>query len=287
MKRLLLVTMTVITVIIIYCIYSCNSGDGKKENPPEIPNQNLPLNITIYIDLSDRIIHSGQPSQVEKDTAMISYIVNYFVEKTRQFEKGLQESKNAIKVLFFPPPTVASMVKCADELNLDVPKVQEGVERRDKVLNAKATFQKNLEHIYQQAIAENSFIGCDIWGFFSYGKAKQQCVKEGYRNILFILTDGYVYHKDNISQQGDTSTFILPKVLDNPNAALEVVKQNELENLEVAIMEIQPNNPKHLPKMKSMLKNWLVDMGMKPDNITIEETDLPANTRIVIDKLLN
>ena len=34
MKRLLLVTMTVITVIIIYCIYSCNSGDGKKENPP-------------------------------------------------------------------------------------------------------------------------------------------------------------------------------------------------------------------------------------------------------------
>lgn len=291
MKKVSYYLVAAVAAALVVCFWGLHSckGCGGPDDEKDSTNMELselPLNITVYIDLSDRIVHPGQPSQIEKDTAMIGHVVNYFVEKTKQSENGLQESKNAIKILFYPAPTAGLMVKCADELVLDIPKIPEGTERLHKVMKAKETFQKNLEQIYQQAITDGNFIGCDIWGFFSYGKAKQQCVREGYRNIMFVLTDGYVYHKNNIVQKGDSSRFILPKVLNNPKAALEVVSQSGLENLEVAIMEIQPEDPKHLPKMKSMLENWLIDMGVKPENIIVEETGLPASTRVTVDNIL-
>lgn len=276
--------ITFALAISVLCCISCGGGSGT------IPAEK-PLNITIFVDLSDRLINGGVPAQIEKDTAIVGHIAEYFLKKTRESEEGLQESKNAIQVLFYPAPQSATMIKCADELVVDIPKCPEGKVRRDKVLGIKESFQRNLGQIYNQAVTDNNFVGCDIWGFFSYEKVDAPCIRPEYRNILFVITDGYVYDRNTaIIVNKDTFTYIAPKmmpqILNNPKFGLKVERHTGLEDLEIAVMEVNPTDPKHLPKMKTILCNWFKDMGAAEKNIKIVETGLPANTRTYIDGIL-
>ena len=281
--------ITILFTISALCCISCGGGSG---TAPVEAEAEKPLNITIFVDLSDRLINGGVPTQVEKDTAIVGHIADYFLKKTRESQEGLQESKNAIQVLFYPAPQSADMVKCASELVVDIPKCTEGKVRRDKVLGIKESFLRNLDQIYNQAMTDNNFVGCDIWGFFSYKKVDAPCIRSGYRNVLFILTDGYIYDSNtaNIVNK-DTFTYIAPKmmpqILNNPKFGLKVERHTGLEDLEIAVMEVAPTDPKHLPKMKTILDNWFKDMGATEENITIVETGLPANTRTYIDGILN
>ncbi|MBQ4485221.1 MAG: hypothetical protein II934_09530 [Prevotella sp.] len=221
---------------------------------------------------------------MEKDTAIVGYIADYFLKESK--DNGIQESQNRIKVLFYPEPQGTAMVKCADDLNVDIQKCKEGAERKNKVKNVKETFQKSLEQVYTQAIKDSNFPGCDIWGFFSNKKVDIHCISDNHRNILFVLTDGYILDEKTMERNGDISNYISSKILTNPNAELEVGRTG-LENLEVAILEINPQDPKHLKKMTSMIENWLKGMGIKEENITISDTGLPVNTKRVIESFLN
>lgn len=256
----------------------------KPTEKPQSSETKKPINITIFIDLSDRILKNEQLAQMEKDTAIVGYIADYFLKESK--DNGIQESQNRIKVLFYPEPQGTAMVKCADDLNVDIQKCKEGAERKNKVKNVKETFQKSLEQVYTQAIKDSNFPGCDIWGFFSNKKVDIHCISDNHRNILFVLTDGYILDEKTMERNGDISNYISSKILTNPNAELEVGRTG-LENLEVAFLEINPQDPKHLKKMTSMIENWLKGMGIKEENITISDTGLPVNTKRVIESFLN
>ena len=63
-------------------------------------------------------------------------------------------------------------------------------------------YSKNLENIYQETIETSAWEGSDIWRFFK-DDVKDFCIEKDttYRNILIILTDGYLYHKQSVLQQ--------------------------------------------------------------------------------------
>lgn len=247
-------------------------------------DSDLPLNISVYLDLSDRITRDLTPTQKERDMAIVGYIADYFKEHT-QGPKILQ-SKNSMKVFFYPAPKNTKVATLAGELNVNMQKYQ-GVNKRIALENMRSKFNENLNLIYDMAIEANKFPGCDIWDFFSNkNNVDIQCIRKGFRNILVILTDGYLFDENHMVQDGDAYSYISSTTLKNPNSSL-IVKRAGLEDLEVRILEVNPKEMSHRDHLVSILENWLKDMGVKQENITVVETNLPSTTQTVIESFLD
>lgn len=292
----------IIGIIAIIAFASCgktrcsgtNSADveSSDESTKTITSQSeKPLNISIYLDLSDRLMRDLTPSQKERDLAIVSHIADYFRAQT--VGPKILQSKNNIKVFFYPAPNSSDIATLAEDLCIDITKFN-GVEKRivlDGDANQgkpslKERFNKNLSVIYDKAIAAKEFPGCDIWDFFSNKNVDTQCIREGFRNILVILTDGYLYDEKHKVKDGNAYSYVTPATLKDPNTSL-IIKRTGLENLEVRILEVNPTDMNHRDQLKNVLENWLKGMGVKEDNITVSQTDLPSNTQTIVDSFLN
>ena len=51
------------------------------------------------------------------------------------------------------------------------------------------------------------------------------------------------------------------------------------------MLELNPNPPTDQDKMEQVINDWLQNMGVQ--KYYVGETDLPSNTKIIIDKFLN
>lgn len=287
----------IIGIIAIIAFASCGgSGAKKTESTGEatgnsVSQSDKPLNISIYLDLSDRLIRDLTPSQKDRDLAIVGHIADYFRAQT--VGPKILQSKNKIKVFFYPAPNSSDIATLAEDLCIDITKFN-GVEKR-VVLDGDANqgkpslkerFNKNLSAIYDKTLEANEWPGCDIWDFFSNKNVDTHCIREGFRNILIILTDGYLFDEKHKVQAGNAFSYVTPATLRNPNTSL-IVKRMGLENLEVRILEVNPTDINHLDQLKTILENWLKGMGVKEENITVSQTDLPSNTQTIVDSFLN
>ena len=183
-----------LSFIILHCVLlvvsvSCNSPQKSKQKVVE-----KPLNISVFLDLSDRLTRKIEPSQMSRDTAIIGYIVDYF--KAHTLGPQILQSKNSIKIFFYPAPHSSDIATLANELSVNMEQYN-GKDKRITLENMKAKFQGNLTQIYNKTISEENWIGCDIWDFFNSRKVDSQCIKKDARNILIILTDGYLFDQNN------------------------------------------------------------------------------------------
>lgn len=287
----------IIGIIAIIAFVSCGgSGSKKSESTGEAAGSGMsqsdkPLNLSIYLDLSDRLKRDLTPSQKDRDLAIVSHIADYFRAQT--VGPKILQSKNNIKVFFYPAPNSSDIATLAEDLCIDITKFN-GVEKR-VVLDGDANqgkpslkerFNKNLSAIYDKTLEANQWPGCDIWDFFSNKNVDTQCIREGFRNILIILTDGYLFDEKHKVQDGNAYSYVTPATLRNPNTSL-IVKRTGLENLEVRILEVNPTDINHRDQLKTVLENWLKGMGVKEENITVSQTDLPSNTQTIVDSFLN
>lgn len=256
-------------------VFSCGTPPTQEEQPP--------LNISVFIDLSDRLIRDMEPSQMSRDTAIVGYLADYF--KTVTLGPQILRSKDNIKVFFYPAPQNSDITTLAQGLSVDLGILQ-GVEKKNAILSMKQNFQNNLAQIYSKAIDDgnnNKWPGCDIWDFFNSKKVDVQCIRKGYRNILVILTDGYLYEGTNKIQHGHEYNYILPQTLKDSESSL-ISDRKGLEDLEVRILEINPYSKQEGYKIIPLLENWLKAMGVQ--EITVAETDLPNNTQTIIKSFL-
>lgn len=287
----------IIGIFAIIAFVSCGgSGSKKAESTGEatgngVSQKDKPLNISIYLDLSDRLKRDLTPSQKDRDLAIVSHIADYFRAQT--VGPKILQSKNNIKVFFYPAPNSSDIATLAEDLCIDITKFN-GVEKR-VVLDGDANqgkpslkerFNKNLSAIYDKTLKANQWPGCDIWDFFSNKNVDTQCIRDGFRNILIILTDGYLFDEKHKVQDGNAYSYVTPATLKNPNTSL-IVKRTGLENLEVRILEVNPTDINHRDQLKNVLENWLKGMGVKEENITVSQTDLPSNTQTIVDSFLN
>ncbi|MCD8236934.1 MAG: hypothetical protein LUD00_09850 [Prevotellaceae bacterium] len=267
---------------VLVCI-SC--GTEKKDEPAEVKT---PINISVFLDLSDRLdstCNGGFPvSQMTRDTAVVNALVDYFV--TTCVEHKISENKNRFQILFHPTPKTSDIMSLAANLNIDMAKISNPADKKKKLVAMKDEFSKSLTQIYEQTLRDKKWIGSDIWGFFCNKNAKVDnlCIREGYRNIMVILTDGYIYHKDNMQQDGSSYSYILPSLVNNvPDLSL-MAPRTGLDSLEVMILEINPGKPLMQSKLISVLETWLKDMGVK--RYVVSETGMPSDTRTIIDNFL-
>ncbi len=266
-----------IFLILVCVLVSC----GSRETSQEVTQ--LPLNISVFIDLSDRLVREMEPNQMSRDTAIIGYLADYF--KSVTLGPQILSSKNNIKVFFYPTPQNSDIVTLAQGLCVDLSTLQ-GSDRKKAILSMKRNFQNNLTQIYSKAIDDGNnhkWPGCDIWDFFSSKKVDVQCIRKDYRNILIILTDGYLYEGSNKMQDNHAYSYVLPQTLKDPESSL-IVKRQGLDDLEVRILEVNPYNKQEGYKLVPVLENWLKGMGVQ--KITVSETDLPTNTQTIIKSFL-
>jgi hypothetical protein len=110
-----------------------------------------------------------------------------------------------------------------------------------------------LDDLYSQASKSNhldDYRGADIWKFFNDDLSGR--LEKGYKNHVFILTDGYQYVKNKITEDSN----VFPRVkLSHVNGIA----------VDVCMLEI---SPKSIPvneyyRLKSVWSNWFLSMRLK------------------------
>lgn len=285
MKRIYLVLIAIMGVI---CLYSCGGNGGGDSTTPgnEANTASDNINISIYLDLSDRLIRDNlQPNQMYRDTAIINYLADYFKDNT--LGPQILKSKNKIKVFFYPTPNDPQISTLAEGLSVDISDYQ-GVEKRKAVEDMKSTFQANITQIYESTLKDKKWVGCDIWDFFSNKKVDNLCIKNGSRNIIVILTDGYLFATNNKIQEGTAYSYILPQTLAVDGSSLIDKRKGDLKgkNLEVLMLELNPYQPNQRDKMIKILEDWFSAMGI--EKFVVAETDANlTNTKTIIKNFLD
>ncbi len=270
------VVCTLISCVAISLV-GCTAGTKEKADEPK------PLNISIYLDLSDRlVVNSGMvPSQKEKDLAIVDVLTDYFTSKNQG--TAILKSKDRMRVFFYPTPQDPEVYALSEALTVDMSKYATK-DRLDSLKNLKQRFNATLSKIYDLTIKEEKWVGSDIWGFFSdKSKVDVQCIDKDARNIVIILTDGFIYHEDNVIQDGDAFSYVSTTTLSNSKSSL-IVKRDGLDDIEVLVLEITPK-PIQKDKMVSVLNDWFTAMGVQ--KVEIYETDITTNIKTAIDKFLD
>ena len=288
-KAILILCAIIVLVIGVYFLMvppppvtDTNGGKGSDTIAPKMRSKVLPLNLSIYLDLSDRIKPNGSDalSQKDKDIAIVDFLANYV--KERAVKQKILPSKDRIKVFFYPEPADAKVALLSEKLELDLGTTPMK-EKKPKLISFTDEFKNSLEQIYSSTIQTSSWLGSDIWGFFNK-PIDNYCIKDGYRNILVVLTDGYIYHASNKQSAGSAHSFILQQTLKDKNSSL-IVGRKGLENLEGLMLELNPNPPTDQQKMEQVITEWLNNMGIQKHYVG--ETDVPSNTKMIIEKFLN
>ncbi|OCA80334.1 hypothetical protein BBH99_04400 [Chryseobacterium contaminans] len=281
----------------------CKNKDGgkntvKKDSVVADPNN---INVSILIDLSDRIDPNTNPNPTmeyyQRDTEYIKAIEKGFVNHIKS--KRIITYDDQMQVFFNPEPSDPKMNELTKELkvsfNKDTPRNYfDSVDKKYSELPLK---------IYNSAIKDGKYVGSDIWEFFK-NKVKDYCIKDDRRNILFILTDGYMYHQNTKFEEKNENSYrtsyLTTKLIKANNLTTSnfkdtieknsygFVKANEnLSNLEVIVLGINPEkgNPFEEAVIKEYWENWLKEMKIK--NYQIKSADLPSNLEPIILKAIS
>jgi hypothetical protein len=259
------------------------------------------LNISILLDLSDRINpvkHPATPEHFERDIEVIKTVTEYFKKNMEKLTAW--KAKGKIRIFFSPPPSNLEINNIAGKLNIDCATL-DNQGRKHIYDTITGLFAQNLSEIYQLAIRTSAWDGSDIWRFFK-DDVKDYCMEKdtNYRNILIIFTDGYVYHKQSVSNNANRYSYLLEKNIqqfrnqpdwknriNNNNFGL-ITERNDLNDLEVLVLEISAENNKNKIDediLKYVIGKWFAEMNIS--HYEIYSSDLPANTKMRINNFLN
>ncbi|WP_336733049.1 hypothetical protein, partial [Chryseobacterium sp. VD8] len=239
-------------LMIISLVSCCKDKTGKTEegtkNPVVVDSNNI--NVSILIDLSDRIDPKTNPNPTmeyfQRDTEYIKAIEKGFLNHIKS--KKIITYEDQMQVFFNPEPLDPKMNELTKELKVSFDKntPRNYFDQVDKKYSELPTT------IYQSAIKDGNYVGSDIWEFFK-NKVKDYCIKNDHRNILFILTDGYMYHENTKFSEGSKTSYLTGKLINANHLTTsnfkEVIEKNKfgfvkandnLNNLEVIVLGINP-----------------------------------------------
>ncbi|MDY0103457.1 MAG: hypothetical protein RBS07_11000 [Lentimicrobium sp.] len=287
--------------IVVFSLVACNTENSNKGNANNTQNANSQekqLNISILLDLSDRIKPINNPSAQKNDIEDIKTITEFF--KSNMERLGAYKAKGKIRLFFSPIPNSENINSIVSKLIIDCSKM-DNKGRKEVYDNITELYSQNLEQIYQETIATSDWTGADIWRFFK-DDVKDFCIENdtNYRNILIIFTDGYLYHPQTYYNNANRYTYLLG----NSNLRdyrgqnwQQMIEQNDfgimtdrddLSDLEVLVLEVKAENPNFKIDediLRFLWKKWFKEMNISHDEVY--PSDLPANAKTRIENFLN
>tara|TARA_R100000935_G_scaffold29362_1_gene49664 strand:- start:20579 stop:21520 length:942 start_codon:yes stop_codon:yes gene_type:complete len=256
------------------------------------------LNISILLDLSDRI---EQPKSIEKDVAYLGSLAKAFTNHIKTKKLVLLEDR--IQLFFNPEPSSSKINEIAENLKIsftkDTPK--------ELIDETQTLYQTEPIKLYEFAktdangIKEN-YPGSDIWRFFK-DNVRDYSMDNCHRNILVILTDGYMYYDKTEMKEGGRTSYLTPKYLSKLNLKKsnwkeEMQKQDlgfipaakdlqDLEVLVIGINSLNDDNPYTLDIIQEYWSQWFREMGIPEGNYKIKNAVIPSNMEGVILDFIN
>ncbi len=303
MKKYILAVLAISNLFLVSCGNKAESGQNEKSEKTTIKKlSEKQLNITFLLDLSDRIEPSkypANPEHWERDMAIINEFVQIF--KADLIKKKNFKFKGKMKVLFSPVPNDESINEIAQKLDVNST-MMKPAEKTTMYKKLEQTFTANLKKIYEKTLQTKKYIGSDIWRFFKDDvKALAIDNDANYRNILVVITDGYLYHKNTKMQERHRYSYLLPnqiKSLGLTNSKWKskmdkldfglIVPRKDLGNLEVLMLEVNPSkksSPYEVDIVNAVLKKWFKEMEVQ--KFEIHKTDLPNTTKQYIRNFIN
>ena len=252
------------------------------------------LNISVLLDLSDRI---ETPKTITKDSAYLVSLSKVFVNHIKQKKVILLADK--MQLFFYPYAADPKINTIAEQLKVNFTKTTPKAQLKTTLQDYTSIPTKLYNIAKTDAKLNKGYPGCDIWRFFK-DHVKDYCISECHRNIVVILTDGYMYYdKTKMATQHKTS-YLTPKSLNrlklNTNAWKNAISQRQLgfipatsnlNDLEVLILGVtskNPNNPYAIDIIKTYWSNWLEQMGIQ--NYKIKNAGLPSHIEHVISDFI-
>ncbi len=260
-----------------------------------LDNKQNNLNISVFLDLSDRIT---QPKTILKDTEYLKSISKAFTNHVKTKKLILLQDK--IQLYFNPEPANNTINSVAEQLHIEFDKNSP----KEKIMQTEELYATQPTEIYNLALADSKnpkdFPGSDIWRFFK-DNVKDYTISDCHRNILVILTDGYMYHENSQMKEDNMSSYLTPISMNKlplSNSKWETIlnekdygfiKANDnLEDLEVLVIGIEslnPKNPYAIDVMRAYWTNWFNEMGVK--KFKIQNADLASSVENVIFEFIN
>ncbi|MBI6115976.1 hypothetical protein [Salegentibacter maritimus] len=181
----------------------------------ESNSKRKPVNYTVVLDLSDRVLNNDQ---LQKDFKLIRKLFREFETKAR---RGLiLTSKDRFAVRIIPQkgsPLDIGSFEDQLQINLDEIPVQNKNKRMEDFV---ASFEKVLDRLEKQSLIgkeTNDFFGVDIWAYMNDNA--DSFSKPGYKNLVLIATDGYFdfESRSHVMRTGNryTSTQFMTELTDH------------------------------------------------------------------------
>ncbi|KQB39399.1 hypothetical protein [Flavobacterium aquidurense] len=292
MKNILpIMAMSLLLVFTVSCKQDSDK-EPEKENATKSPvSENY--NISILLDLSDRISLQKNPNPTmeyyQRDLGYIKSVSEAFTEHLKS--KRIRQIDDKMQLFFNPEPLDPAINTIAQDLRISIDKNNAS---KDLLNSINSNYASKTSKIYESAIKDNKYVGSDIWSFFDH-KVKDQCIENKYRNILVILTDGYMFYESTVMKEGNRTTYITPELIRKnglntkdwdkklQNQDYGFIKANDdLSNLEVLVIGINPNknNPYEEKVIRAYWTKWFTEM--KIGHFEIKNADLPSNMENII-----
>ncbi|MDT7832027.1 hypothetical protein RQM59_06525 [Flavobacteriaceae bacterium S356] len=255
-----------------------------------LKNKKNNLNISVLLDLSDRI---EKKNTVQKDSAYLSSLAKVFVNHVKGKKLILLEDR--MQLFFNPVPNDTKINQIAEKLKVQFTK-DTHKEDLDRTISLYSEYPSQLYDLAQKdAQLDKKYPGSDIWGFFKY-HVNDYCIDACHRNILVILTDGFMYHENTIMKKENRTSYITSKSLkkiklDRVDWKEEIRKrklgflsvEKEFKDLEVLVIGISDYD-KSTPYARDILEvywsDWFESMNIK--NYKIKSADIPSSIEKVI-----
>lgn len=297
-----LITISILSLILSFL--SCK-GDSEKtdinksNSQTQVLKKRAPqnLNISFLLDLSDRIDPKKYPNNAMeyylRDVAYIKSVSEAFDAHLRG--KKVRAMNDRIQLYFDPEPKNQNINKISKDLRFSINRSNVTLETLDEI---KENYALKPIKIYDLAISDNKYVGSDTWRFFKT-KVKDYCIEPNYRNILVVLTDGYIYHKDSKMKEGNLTTYLTPQTIRNFNLNNKdwqgkmvsggygfIPASDDLSNLEILVLGINPD--KKNPYEEEIIMDYWSDWfnAMKVSKYEIKTAGLPTNMDNIIKEFI-
>jgi len=145
------------------CLIQCKK---EKENSitKEITTEEKQLNISLLLDLSDRIAPSLHPNSLERDKNIVKDVAGIF--KSYMKKQGAYKAKNKIKVITSPTPKDKNINEIMKKMKIDLSEVEKPAEKKNIFISIETDFSENISKVYDLAIGQNKYPGVRYMAFF-------------------------------------------------------------------------------------------------------------------------
>ncbi|RDI14432.1 hypothetical protein [Flavobacterium sp. AG291] len=232
-----------------------------------LPPAPINTNVIVVPDLSNRIIDLvNNPDQIKTDKILIRYVWEIF-RKATQFNKGTND--RMIIDVTDREQAGGAFLTIADSLIFDLSKNKKAQINKFYFDKKESIFQSSLDKMY--SLAQKKPVGANYLTYFNNSlpeRIQKPDLFNNYRNVLIILTDGYLEAE---TKEETGRAFYTGSYEERKNYCLN--RKNKIEaindcrrhfpNLEVLVLEVN--------KRKKGSKQEKKDQGTSCDENILQE----------------